>query len=234
VRDGALLDRFRQTRTAALLRTIRHAYRATSRTLRVPEASEHLLARTRAWLGHDKPRVSVVVPTVGRATLQDAVDSAAWADEVIVVYDDAGIPADPPDRAVVYARGPTHHWGAEQRQLGIARATGTHLAFIDDDDVYTRDAGRLIMRALRARPARVHVFKMRDGNREYGGHGCVWDGGIGSPMFVVPNDERLGEWSTRYQGDYDFIYSTLAKHRRRPRFHEEVIAEIRPHRGHRP
>jgi hypothetical protein len=231
VRRAARLERFRQTRTAGVLRTVRNAYRATSRALRVPEASEHLLARVRARSGSTRPRVSVVVPTIGRATLQDAVDSAAWADEVIVVYDDSRIPADPPEGALVYACGPTHHWGAEQRQLGIARATGTHLAFIDDDDVYAPEAGRLIIRALRARPARVHVFKMRDGDRVYGGHGCVRDGGIGSPMFVVPNDDRLGEWTTRYQGDYDFISSTLATHRRSPRFHEEVIAEIRPRRG---
>ena len=63
----------------------------------------------------------------------------------------------------------------------------------------------------------------------YGGYGCVYDGGIGTPMFVIPNDGSTGTWTKRRQGDFDFITSTLARHRRRPRFHEEVIAEIRPH-----
>ena len=166
---------------------------------------------------------------MGRATLQAAVDSAAWAHEVIVVYDAESVPPDPPRGVQARAYGPTGHWGAEQRELGMAHATGSHLAFIDDDDVYTSEAGDLILRALSARPGRVHIFKMRDGEREYGGYGCVWDGGIGSPMFVVPNDDRLGRWTPRYQGDYDFIHSTLATHRRRARFHDEVIAEIRPY-----
>ena len=89
------------------------------------------------------------------------------------------------------------------------------------------------MRALAARPSRVHVFKMRDDIREYGGFDCIGQGSIGTPMFVVPNDGRLGRWSTRYEGDFDFISSTLAARNERPRFHEEVIALIRPSSSHR-
>ena len=47
-------------------------------------------------------------------------------------------------------------------------------------------------------------------------------------MFIVPNDGALGEWTTRRQGDFDFIRSTLARRHRRARFHDDVIAEIRP------
>ncbi len=39
-------------------------------------------------------------------------------------------------------------------------------------------------------------------------------------MFVIPNDGSTGTWTKRRQGDFDFITSTLAKHRRPPRFHK--------------
>jgi Glycosyl transferase family 2 len=198
------------------------------RALGMPRLVDTLLGRVRMALGRERPRVSVVVATVGRPSLQRAVDSAAWADEVIVVYDGAELPSPPPRGATVYAYGPTRHWGAEQRNLGISRARGTHLAFLDDDDVYTADAREAIERALTARPSRVHIFRMRRGDRIFGGHGCIWLGGIGTPMFVVPNDDRVGRWSLRYAGDFDFISSTLAASRGRPRFHEDVIALVQP------
>jgi len=221
----------RTSRAAPVLRSARDFARAVSWRLGIPEAVDALLVSMRARLGLRPPRISVVIPTIGRATLQVAIDSAAWAHEVVVVYDDAKAPVDAPTGAAVYACGPTRHWGAEQRNLGIARASGTHIAFIDDDDVFTKDAGHAIARAVAARPSRVHIFKMRNGDREYGGYGCVWDGGLGTPMFVVPNDDHVGVWTTRYAGDFDFISSTIAARGRRPRYHPEVIAEIRPDRA---
>ena len=173
--------------------------------------------------------MSVIIPTVGRETLHAAIASASWADEVIVVFDAASVPADAPQGVEVLACGPSGNWGAEQRSMGIARATGTHLAFIDDDDVFTRLASDIVPRALAARPGRIHIFRMRRARRVYGGYGCIYDGGIGTPMFVIPNDGSTGTWTKRRQGDFDFITSTLAGHRRPPRFHDEVIAEIRPH-----
>jgi glycosyltransferase involved in cell wall biosynthesis len=194
----------------------------------VPQASDRLLAAVNARVGRKTPRVSVIIPSVGRDTLRDAVASARWADEVIVVFDAASVPADPPPGVRVFACGPSGNWGAEQRSMGIARATGSHLAFIDDDDVYTPRAPDIVSRALAARPGRVHIFRMRKASRVYGGHGCIYDGGIGTPMFVIPNDGSTGTWTKRRQGDFDFITTTLARHRRPPRFHDEVIAEIRP------
>jgi hypothetical protein len=184
--------------------------------------------------GNAHPSVTVVIPTRGgRARSLKRALGTLLADpsttEVIVVFDAASVPADAPRDVKVSACGPTGHWGAEQRNFGISRATGTHIAFIDDDDVYTPGAAGSVARALAARPGRVHIFQMRDGDRLYGGYGCLFDGGIGTPMFVVPNDGATGAWTARYQGDFDFIVSTLARRRRRPRFHQDVVAEIRPH-----
>ena len=194
----------------------------------MPRAVDALLAGTRRLLGRERPRVSVIIPTVGRESLQSAIDSAAWAYEVIVVFDADSVPVDAPTGVAVHACGPSGHWGAEQRTLGMKQASGTHLAFLDDDDVYTEEAGVAVTRALAARPNRVHVFKMRKGSWEYGGYGCLYDGGIGTPMFVVPNDGVLGTWTVRRQGDFDFITSTIELRRRAPRYHGDVIAEIRP------
>lgn len=175
--------------------------------------------------------MSVIIPTVGRDTLRDAIASASWADEVIVVFDAASVPADAPEGVRVFACGQSGHWWAEQRNLGIACARGTHLAFIDDDDVYTPGAPASVARALAARPGRIHIFKMRDGDRLCGGHGCLFSGGFGTPMFVVPNDGATGAWTERYEGDFNFISSTLASRRRWPRFHQDIVAEIRPREG---
>lgn len=221
----------RRTRAVAGARWVRDSARRSSLRLGIPRASDAVLAAVNTLVRRKPPRVSVIIPSVGRDTLQEAIGSAAWAYEVIVVFDAETVPADAPTGVAAFACGPSGHWGAEQRRLGVAHATGTHLAFIDDDDVYTAGAGDAVGRALTARPGRVHVFRMRKGQHIYGGHGCLYDGGIGTPMFVVPNDGATGEWTTRRQGDFDFITSTLGKRRRTARFHQEVIAEIRPYEG---
>ena len=223
-------DGIRGSRAAALARLARDFGRRLSWRLGVPRASDRILAAVNARMGRAPPRVSVIIPTVGRDTLRDAIASASWAGEVIVVFDAASVPADAPQGVEVFACGPSGNWGAEQRSAGIVRAKGSHLAFIDDDDVYTPGAVEIVSRALAARPGRVHIFMMRSANRVYGGHGCIHQGGIGTPMFVIPNDGSTGTWTKRREGDFDFITSTLARHRRPPRFHEEVIAEIRPHK----
>jgi len=229
---GALTSRLvlavRRTRFAGVVRAVRAGGRRVGGRLGIPVFVESVLLEVNKRVRREHPRVSVVIPSIGRDTLQRAVDSASWAHEVIVVFDAPTTPADRPSGATVLACGPSNHWGAEQRRLGIDRATGTHLAFMDDDDEYTTCAADVVPRALAARPGRVHIFGMRKGQHVYGGRGCVYDGGVGSPMFVVPNDGALGEWTTRRQGDFDFIRSTLARRRRRACFHDDVIAEIRP------
>lgn len=222
------LEWLRRSRFAPPLRNARSVFRTALRGSGILGAIDLAARSANQLLRRARPRVSVVIATLGRDTLLTAIDSAAWADQVIVVYDAAVVPPATPGGAEAYACGPTHHWGSEQRTLGIAKATGTHLAFIDDDDVYTDGAGDAISRALAAWPGRVHIFRMRRGDRVFGGLDCVWLGGIGTPMFVVPNDSRIGSWTPRRAGDFDFISSTLAASRRRPRFHDEVIALVDP------
>ena len=73
-----------------------------------------------------EPTFSIVVATSGRPTLNRTLSSIAPqlepGDEIIVVCDDTG---DAGDTA---------------RMDAMPRATGSHLTFIDDDDVYAPDA----------------------------------------------------------------------------------------------
>jgi hypothetical protein len=171
-----------------------------------------------------EPRISVIIPTCERRTLRRAVRSSRWADEIVVVFDAAAPPARPPRDCVVRAVGPSHDWGATQRNLAMSVAGGTHFAFMDDDDVYTRRAGRVIRAAVIAQPDRVHIFSMR--NADAIASGPIASGSIGTPMFVVPR-EPVGTWTPRYGHDLDFIAETMALRGDDPVYHPEVVAIVR-------
>lgn len=170
------------------------------------------------------PRISVIIATTGRRSLRRAIRSSRWADEIVVVFD-AAEPPWYPAGCVVLAEGPTHAFGSQQKVRGMREATGTHLAFMDDDDVYTRAAGGAIRPAVTGQPDRVHVFRMRNRDKVYSGP--VESGKIGTPMFVVPR-EPVGIWTGRYGEDIDFISETMRLRGDEPVFHTEIIAWIRP------
>lgn len=105
-------------------------------------------------------------------------------------------------------------WGHPQINFGMTQAKGDYLVFQDDDDVFAPDALLHIRRAARnAKPPRPLIFKFRIARsgglvlpigRELG------MGKIGGHCLVVPNvPEKLGKWTDRYEGDWDFIEETL-------------------------
>lgn len=156
--------------------------------------------------------VSVIIPTIGRDTLAVAEASAAGADEVIVVRNQDG------------------DYGYSARMRGMAQATSTHLAFLDDDDVYTPGA----VETMRAHANDVPViFRMDDPL-----HGILWrdpvlrHANVGTPMFLVPNvPDKLGVWAPflhGHDGDFPFISGCVEK-MGAPVWREEVVAVVRPH-----
>jgi hypothetical protein len=125
-------------------------------------------------------------------------------------------------------------WGGKARRDAIPRCAGTHLLFIDDDDHHQDGALEHIRQEVRDSPHEVHLFAMA----YHDGHVVqpAWPlriGSVGTPMFCVPNVPGcIGEWSDRYEGDYDFIDSTMVLRGDQPVLHDNVIATVAtPTRG---
>ena len=178
-------------------------------------------------------RISVIVPTIGRATLQAAIDSCAGADEIIVIFDDVDsvVLTTPDGSRVVTGEVCGGDRGYTARTHGIALATGTHLAFLDDDDVFTEDALDVMREHACDRPV---IFRMDASTR---GLGVLWRDpavrycNVGTPMFLIPNDPaRLGEWRAHeddHGGDFTFIKGCIQR-MGDPVFVDHVTCVVRP------
>ena len=165
-------------------------------------------------------RFSVIIPTVGRPSLTDVLKDLLTElpeeDEILVVGDGP----QPAARALAEGlggrvryleHGPTKDWGHSQRNAAMRVALGTHIMTMDDDDRVVVGAGRAIRSRVAEAPDRVHFFRM------YHQQGVIWnfrqvrECNVSTQMVVVPNvPGRLGVWGNRYEGDYDFITSTVA------------------------
>lgn len=181
-------------------------------------------------------KLSVVIPTLGRPSLEQTLASCADADEIVVVLDTVRgcteLPCKLPPNAV-FAEGSFGVTGGHAgRAHGITLATGTHLAFFDDDDVYKPGAIDLLRGAACDRPV---VFRM-----DHYAHGILWRdkevrfGNVSTQMFMIPNDPaRFGVWDPHVPGlkepggDYTFLKGCVEK-MGDPVWREEVIAVLRP------
>jgi len=170
-------------------------------------------------------RLSVVIPTPGRGrplerTLRSIAHQRAAGDEVLICHDTVD-DVDPAvlDLAMRYdcryleiTDTVEHSWGHREIEVGMMLARGDYLTFMDDDDVYTPDA----FVAIRERIAglsepRPLMFKFMTPWRV-----VLWEEPVlaetrvGGHCLVVPNvPERFGQWTERYNGDWDFIRSTV-------------------------
>lgn len=171
--------------------------------------------------------LSIVVPTPDGGNLPALAESLRKQlypeDEVIVVGDTFHGPLDsvrewveqqPQWRYVEHDAGRAA-WGHPQINYGVTQARGDYILFQDDDDVYAGGAIANVHRAVRhLDPPRPLLFKFRAGR--FGGRtfwverGRVEVGMIGGHCIVVPNvPEKIGKWTDRYEGDFDFIEETL-------------------------
>lgn len=171
------------------------------------------------------PRVSVIIPTRWRDTLRRTLRSirsqAGPGDVEIVLVEDAHGQELPAVRAaaeefgcVYAAHDAGHHcFGHCQINRGMRLATGQWLSFMDDDDIYEAGAFAAIAAEAQQLPEPLPMmFQLLSYQ-----HVVLWrepvvkQGRVGGHCLVVPNmPERLGQWACRYEGDYDFIESTLA------------------------
>jgi hypothetical protein len=151
--------------------------------------------------------ISYIVPTIGRDTLQRAIDSIELqhGDEILINQPSV----------------PYNTWGYTERNELLPYARCAWLAFIDDDDYFLPGYRAHMTDAMRSLPGARDVpiiFKMR-----FAGGKEVWKddvrdpnrpdrpdlmcGNVGTPMLLMPNIPwMLGRFNEkRYEGDFDFI-----------------------------
>jgi glycosyltransferase involved in cell wall biosynthesis len=147
-----------------------------------------------------KPTFSVIIATKGRPDLVDTFASFAGqlepGDEVIILRDSSG---DYGDAAVNDA---------------MTRAKGTHLTFMQDDDVYAPGAFAAMREFAVQNPDRVGIFRMEStvGTRIWGEPVFRFKN-VSTQNYVVPNvPGKLGRWHTDSpdgrNGDWFFIKET--------------------------
>lgn len=120
-----------------------------------------------------------------------------------------------------------HAWGHPQRNYAMTAARGDYLVHIDDDDELLPGALDAIRAAIREHPGRPHMFRfLAPFGLTLPVLPAVAEGNVGGTGFVTPNDpRRLGRWSDRYEGDYDYITSTLDHYPPNALvWHDQVIA----------
>jgi glycosyltransferase involved in cell wall biosynthesis len=167
--------------------------------------------------------LSVMIPTIGRPclpkVLQELREQLEAGDEVLVIGDG------PVKVGAIVQRfgsqfrylehGPDHMWGHPQRNHAMPLASGTHLMSLDDDDALLPDSLAQIRAAIVRYPAVPLMFRMRHGPELLWRDPFVRVGNVSTQMFVTPNvQDQLGAWGRRYEGDLDFIASTVGKYPR--------------------
>jgi glycosyltransferase involved in cell wall biosynthesis len=136
-------------------------------------------------------RVSVVIPTFNRAKfLPDAIRSAlcqTYRDLDVVVVDDGSTDDTPEvvgcldDERVAYIRIDRCHSPARARNVGVSRATGRFIAFLDSDDVWLPEKIERQIEALRASPECRWSYTRFDHIDENGAPMAPLRGGVGTP-----------------------------------------------------
>lgn len=194
-----------------------------------------------------EPTLSLVIPTIGRPTLARTLASVRqqlWraGDEVLLVGDGPQpiardlwnqfkLPGRYLETEIVLG-----HWGHGVRNwvFDNNHAIGQFVMALDDDDELTPQAVDTVRRAIAAAPDQPHLFRMSG----VPGLGTLWkvkelaEQNVGTPMFVTPNDSgRLGRYTLRYGGDFDFIQATCAMYGNDLTWHPEVICRVRPNRS---
>jgi len=189
-------------------------------------------------------RLSIIIPTLGRLTLARTLSGISRqilqrGDQVLLIADGlspaaiaiwerSGLPGE----AITLTSGPHGDWGNTAKREALRRVTGTHVVYIDDDDLHVPGAFAAIRRGVQWDTRGFHIFKMRYVEGKHPG-GVLWHqpelvpDNVGTPMFVHPADCVLGAWGTDYRSDFEFMRSTAqANPDRRIHWHDHVIAEI--------
>ena len=192
------------------------------------------------------PWLSVVIPTVGRDTLQRTLDALAAQPEsegveVLVVADTFGGRTAALEQACARVETAGYTWlehdggvhcvGQPQRTFGARQARAPWVWFGQDDNVAAQDSLAAIEAAIDAHPhARPLFFRMRT---HWGA--CIWRepqlmlGNIDADCLVFPRAiAQQVEWGLRYEGDYDAAARASAISAGDVGWVDQVVAVARP------
>jgi len=180
--------------------------------------------------------ISIIIPTLGRPTLERSVSSALAAmgpvDELVVVGDgpqpDARrIMAEVLSPRVRYMETiPSRAWGCLQYDVGSAFALGDFLLFSTDDDLIYPTACEDIRTAVEGKADRVHIFRIHWlGTRTLGFCDSVCN--VSAQQIVVPNG-RLASWSKHSASrtnDHEYLQDAIALWGRKE-YHSAIIGNM--------
>lgn len=174
----------------------------------------------------DTPTFTFLVPTHREdRPLKRCLDSLdnqlGDNDECIVIGDTLDGPL-PGVRSLVYGYGPRyryidhnagrHSFGHDQLNVGLAQAKGEWLHVNDDDDIWTPGSVAVMREAAAEAVDRPILFRFVSyhTNVYWLELGMFQIGAIGGHCLVTPNlPGKVGVWSDRYEGDWDYIESTV-------------------------
>jgi glycosyltransferase involved in cell wall biosynthesis len=145
-----------------------------------------------------KPSVSVVIPTIGRPSLQRAVRSALDqtnpASEVIVVADTDDMLRLPPDERIIVLKTTFRGSPGRARQTGIDAARGSVIALLDDDDEWHKSKVERQLQAVGAEKDDRWVVSARMNVLGPGARQRVW------PRRLITPGQSVAEYLFRLSG----------------------------------
>jgi glycosyltransferase involved in cell wall biosynthesis len=152
--------------------------------------------------------LSIIIATIGRASLERTLASIPEDPrvQIVLVYDGVQ-PNQRNGRFVTLSRYPRSGDAAYTcRNMALSAAAGDWLAFMDDDDYFTKD-GVLTIVDYCSREKRPAVFRMQ--RLQHGD--TLWLskdltlGNQGQQQFVCPNRPDLPRWQTHYTADFNWM-----------------------------
>jgi glycosyltransferase involved in cell wall biosynthesis len=195
-----------------------------------------------------KPTITCIIPTQGRETLNYCIQTIGQqalipGDEVIIVGDGAQKEVEKAIEALGepfrYVQGEhTNDWGHTQINQGMQLAKGDWIAYTDDDDGFLPRAIEAIRSRIALGNKAPHLFRFYTNDQH-----LVWrsqDNGqisevlIGGHNLVTPRQVGymgVGNWTSRYRGDFDWVRGVLDAYPRREwKWCEEILTRQRPDR----
>lgn len=187
----------------------------------------------------------IITPTIGRLTLRRTIDSAAkqlepsdqWivigdgpqpgVDEMLLEYGEQFLYRETKTRTMMY--------GNAQRNLALDMLANndpefkdiTHVTFIDDDDLFTKDAIARLHKAAETRSDWMHTFPVWVG-WVAPGHELAFRS-VALPGILLPRDVKARFDCKGIGEDLRFVRDCAEEFSWMPHSDEDIIATITPH-----